>query len=600
MLYGRVETALDPKHAKGATDDLRSALATQGTAPAYVTGQPAIQHDLDPVLDADLRRGERIAVPLALLILVAVFGLSPAVVLPFAVAACTITGTLAVVFVLAHELAIVTYVTNLVALIGLGLAIDYSLLILFRFREEVQRSSSVDAAIVRTMSTAGRAVVFSGLAVAIGLTLLLLMPVPFIRSMGVGGLVIPLVSILAALTLQPALLSLVGRRGVRAYGWAPRTHDVEGGFWTRLARAIMRRPGTFLAAGTAVLLAAAVPALFLQVTPASFSTIPRSLESIRGFELLVNRVAAGAATPTEVVVDSGASGHARKREVQSAIDRLGDSLVRDPEAYVVASGQDSPYVDRTGRYARVIVVNRHVYGERPTHDFVRRLRDSLVPAARFSPGAEVHVAGVPAQGFDYLTRAYGRFPALVAAALGLTYLVLLFAFRSLLIPLKAVVLNALVVAAAYGMLVVVFRWDSATSALGLYHADAIEGWIPIFLFATLFGLSMDYEVFLVMRMREAWDEVHDNARAVAYGLERTGRVVTAAALIMVAAFSGFAAGDVGALQQFGIGLAFAVLLDATVVRGVLVPSIMAVLGEYNWWLPKPLARFARAPALPPG
>jgi RND superfamily putative drug exporter len=596
VLYGRVETELDPKQAKSHTDDLRRALAAPDEPPAYVTGQPAVQRDLDPVLEADLRRGERIAVPIAFLILVAAFGLSPAVVLPFVFAAFTITGTLAVVYLLAHELAVVTYVTNLVALIGLGLAIDYSLLVLFRFREEVQRGSSVDAAIVRTMGTAGRAVVFSGLAVAIGLALLLLMPVPFIRSMGVGGLLIPLVSILAALTLQPALLSLVGRRGVQAYGWAPRTHDVERGLWARLARAIMRRPRAFLAAGTAMLVLAAIPALFLEVTPASFSTVPRSLESIRGFELLVNRVAAGAATPTEVVIDAGASGRARGRAVQSGIDRLGDSLVRDPETYIVANGQASPYVDRTGRYARVIVVGRHVYGEQPTHDFVRRLRDSLVPAARFPPGANVDVAGVPAQGVDYLARAYGRFPALVAAALGLTFLILLFAFRSLLIPLKAVVLNALVVAAAYGMLVVAFRWGPVTSALGIYRADEIEGWIPIFLFATLFGLSMDYEVFLVMRMREAWDEVNDNTRAVAHGLERTGRVVTAAALIMVAAFSGFAAGDVGALQQFGVGLAFAVFLDATIVRAVLVPSLMAVLGEYNWWLPKPLARLGRAPA----
>jgi RND superfamily putative drug exporter len=600
VLYGRVETALDPQQAKGYTDDLRRALVGQGDPPASVTGQPAIQHDLDPVLDSDLRTGEKVAVPIALLILIAVFGLSPAVVLPFVFAACTITGTLALVYVLANEVSIVTYVTNLVALIGLGLAIDYSLLILFRFREEVDRGLSTEAAIVRTISTAGRATVFSGLAVAVGLALLLFMPVPFIRSMGVGGLLIPLVSILAALTLQPALLSLIGRRGVRAVGWSPRSHDVDRGFWARLARAIMRRPRAFLAGGTAVLVGAALPAILLHVTPASLSTVPRSLESIRGFELLANRVAAGAPTPFQVVVDSGAPGRAERPPVQSSIDRLGDLLVRDPEAYVVASGRESPYVDKTGRYAQVIVVNRHVYGEQPTNDLVRRLRERLVPAARFPDGTHVYVAGIPAQGFDFLSRAYGRFPALVAAALVLTYLILLFAFRSILIPLKAVLLNALVVAAAYGMLVVAFRWEPVTDALGLYHADAIEGWIPVFLFATLFGLSMDYEVFLVMRMREAWEEVPDNARAVAHGLERTGRIVTAAALIMVAAFSGFVAGDVGALQQFGVGLAFAVVLDATIVRGVLVPSLMAVFGEYNWWLPKPLARFTGARASPLG
>jgi uncharacterized membrane protein YdfJ with MMPL/SSD domain len=599
ILYGTVDTTLDLRHAKRYTDDLRHALVTERGPPAHVTGQPAIQHDLDPVFDSNLRDGEKIAIPIALLILVAVFGVSLAVAIPFAFAVCTITGTLAIVYGLAHELSIVTYVTNLVGLIGLGLAIDYSLLVVLRFREEVERGLPTEDAIVRTIATAGRAVIFSGLAVAAGLALLLVIPVPFIRSMGVGGLLIPLVSILAALTLQPALLSLAGRRGVRAIALRTRSYGVEHGFWERLAGAIMRRPAPFLAGGTAVLVAAAAPALFLQVTPASLSTVPRSLEAIRGFDLLADRVAAGAATPTQVVIDARAPGDATRQPLQSAIDRLGEALVRDPEAYVVASGAEPPYVDRTTRYARVIVVNRHVYGEQPTQDFVRRLRERLVPASRFPKGSEVFVGGIPAQGFDYLTSAYGSFLWLAAGALVLMYLILLRAFRSILIPLKAVLLNGLTVAAAYGMLVVAFRWGPATDALGLSRADEIEGWIPIFLFATLFGVSMDYEVFLVMRMREAWDQGHDNARAIAYGLERTGRLVTAAALIMVAAFAGFVGGDIGALQQFGLGLTFAVLLDATIVRAVMVPSLMAVFGEYNWWLPNRVARFAGSPLVPP-
>jgi RND superfamily putative drug exporter len=444
------------------------------------------------------------------------------------------------------------------------------------------------------MRTAGRAVVFSGLTVAAGLALLLAIPVPFIRSMGVGGLLIPLVSIVAALTLQPALLSIAGRRGVQAVALRSLSRGGDR-FWRELARVILRSPVIFLLAGTAVLLALAAPALLLRVTPASASTIPPSLESIRGFDLLAERVAAGAATPTEIVVDSRAPGGASRQPVRSAVDRLGDALVREPEAYVVASGAEPPYVDGTARYARVIVVNRHVYGERPTRDFVQRLREQIVPASRFPEGTRAYVGGIPAQGSDYLTRAYGSFPWFVAAALLLMYVILVGAFRSILIPLKAVVLNLLTVAAAYGMLVVSFRSSHVTGALGLYPADEIEGWVPIFLFATLFGLSMDYEVFLVMRMREAWDRLHDNARAIEYGLERTGRLVTAAALIMVAAFCGFVTGDIGALQQFGLGLIFAVVLDATIVRAVLVPSAMAVLGRYNWWLPDRLAHVAGAP-----
>ncbi len=208
------------------------------------------------------------------------------------------------------------------------------------------------------------------------------------------------------------------------------------------------------------------------------------------------------------------------------------------------------------------------------------------------------VGGAPAQGLDFLDRAYGAFPWLVGALLALTYLVLLRAFRSLLLPLKAVLLNLLSVAAAYGLLVVIFRWDVGADLFGLRHSDEIEGWIPIVLFAALFGISMDYEVFLVSRMREAWDELPDNARAVAHGLQRTGRVVTAAAAIMVGAFSGFAAGDVAGLQQFGVGLMIAVIIDATVVRAVLLPSLMTVLGPYNWWLPGWVARAVRVAPSP--
>ena len=607
VLYGDVDTTLDLQHAKGYTTALRHTL--RGSPAALVTGQPAIQHDLEPILSSDLRRGEEVALPIALLVLVAVFGLSLVVTIPFAFAACTITGTLAAVYAVAHAFTMVSYVTNLVELIGLGLAVDYSLLIVYRFREELTREgTSTDDAVVRTMTTAGRAVVFSGATVAIGLALLLFVPVPFIRSLGVGGFLVPLVSIAAAATLQPALLSVFGRRGARRVPVAallrsrlgrrvpvlPGTIDVDSGFWARLARAIMRRPVVFLAGGTAILLAAAAPAAFLRVTPGSISALPGHPESVRGLALLRANVGAGALTPTEVVVDAGAPGRARSRTpVHAAVERLSDLIFHDPEALVTATGPAAPYVDRSGRYARVIVVGRHEYGDGASQAFVRRLRGSLVPAARFPEGVRVYAGGAPPQGVDYLSRSYGWFPWLVVGALVLTYLVLLRGFRSLVLPLKAVVLNLLSVAAVYGLLVIVFRWGVGADMLGLYRVPQIEGWIPIFLFAMLFGLSMDYEVFLVTRMREAWDDVHDNARAVAHGLERTGRIVTAAAVIMVAAFSGFVTGRVAGLQEFGVGLSLAVLVDATVVRACLVPALMAILDRYNWWLPTRIARLAR-------
>ena len=584
LLYGEIDSTLDLQHAKGYTTALRHALA--GEPRAYVTGQPAIQHDLEPVLSHDLLRGEAIALPIALAVLFAVLGLSLAVLVPFAVAACTITATLGVVFALAHGFTMVSYVSNLVELVGLGLAVDYSLLVVYRFREELGDGRDVDGAIVRTMATAGRAVLFSGATVAIGLALLLFVPVPFVRSLGIGGFLVPLASMLATATLQPALLSVLGVRGMRRIELLPAARNLDHGFWSRLARAIMRRPVRFLIAGAAILVAAAIPAAFLQVTPGSISALPPGNDSVRGIQLLRDRVGAGALTPTEIVIDSGRNAGARAPELKRAIARLTDATFHDPEAYVTASGPRTPYVDATGRYARVYVVGRHEYGAEASGQLVRRIRKTDVPRARFPAGVRVYVGGAPAQGVDFLTRSYNWFPWLVAAALVLTYLVLLRAFRSVLLPLKAVLLNLLSVAAVYGLLVVIFRWGVGADLLGLVKVDQIEGWIPIFLFAMLFGLSMDYEVFLVTRMRESWDHVPDNARAVAHGLERTGRIVTAAALIMVAAFSGFIAGRVAGLQEFGAGLALAILIDATLVRMILVPSLMAIFGRWNWWLPK--------------
>jgi RND superfamily putative drug exporter len=257
-----------------------------------------------------------------------------------------------------------------------------------------------------------------------------------------------------------------------------------------------------------------------------------------------------------------------------------------------------PLADPSGRYEELVVVGRHEYGTQDEQSFVGRLRRSIIPAARFPDGTRTFVGGGAAQGVDFLHRSYAAFPWLVLAVLGITYVLLMRAFRSLLLPLKAVLLNLLSVASSYGMLVVFFRWGVGRDLAGLYQFGQIEGWIPIFLFAMLFGLSMDYEVFLVTRMREAWDELHDNERAVAHGLEHTGRIVTAAAIIMVAAFSGFVAGRIAGLQEFGLGLAVAVFVDATVIRALLVPAIMALVGRYNWWLPSNVARLLGTTASP--
>jgi RND superfamily putative drug exporter len=628
LLYGDVVSTLKLAQAKGYADDLLHALPHSAGVTSYVTGQAAIQHDLDPIFAADLQKGELIALPIAVLVLLTVFGLSVAVTMPFIFAACTVMATLGGVYVYAHYLTTATYVTNLVFLIGLGVAIDYSLLVIYRFREELarpwpatptaarspdpgpprarnvrgSRQPDIEDAIVRTMQTAGRAVIFSGATVAIGLGLLLFMPLPFMRSIGVGGFLIPLASILAAATLQPALLSLYGRRGTSRLRLPllPRRlrFEPESGFWHRLANAIMRRPVAFLGVGAALLVVAGLPVFGLKLTPGSASGIPQFPQSVRGFDLLKDSVGPGAISPTQMVVDAGSDGAVREAAVQAAVRRLVARLDGDREVASVRAALRPPFVDAGGRYEEVIVAGRHEYGSEQAQSFVHRLRGKLVPAADFPGGVRVLAGGGPPQGVDFLDQAYRYFPWLVGAVLVLTYVLLLRAFRSVVLPLKAVILNLLSVAASYGMLVVVFKWGVGQDLLNLYRFDQVEGWIPIFLFAMLFGLSMDYEVFLVTRMREEWDHGRDNREAVAHGLERTGRIVTAAALVMVAAFSGFVAGRIVGLQEFGIGLAVAIFVDATLVRAVLVPSLMAIFGRYNWWLPKPLARLVRVPPSP--
>jgi RND superfamily putative drug exporter len=613
VLYGNVISTLNLAKAKGHADDLVAAVGRPAGAQAFVTGAPAIQNDLDPIFSRDLQRGESIALPVAIAVLLLVFGLSWAVTIPLLFAASTVFGTLSLVYVIANFMTTPTYVTNLVFLIGIGIAIDYSLLIVYRFREELARGGEVHAAIMRTMQTAGRAVIFSGATVAIGLALLMFMPLPFVRAIGIGGFLLPIVSILAAATLQPALLAIYGRRGTRRVHvaaflrsrlWLPArpadTHpdDVEHRFWARSARSIMRRKWRYVIATAALLIAAAIPVAWLQLTPGATAGIPQYPGSVRGLNVLEDALGPGAVAPAQVLVDGGGPGGARTPAVQSAIDRLVVETRGDPEVAAVYYLPGGRFFDRTGRYAQVIVATKHEYGSEEAQSFAHRLRDSLIPAAAFPAGVDVRAGGSSPQGVDFLHVAYGAFPWLVLAVLVLTYLLLMRAFRSLILPLKAVILNLLSVAAAYGALVIIFRFGIGKDVLGLYQFPQIEGWIPIFLFAMLFGLSMDYEVFLVSRMREEWDATHDNERAVSIGLERTGRIITAAAVIMVAAFCGFMAGSIVGLQEFGAGLAVAILLDATVVRAVMVPALMAIMGRYNWWLPERVARVVRVQPSP--
>ncbi len=602
VVAAQIVSNLQPADSKGRTDDMREAVGSIPGAKIFVTGQAAIEHDLDPVFAEDLARGELIAVPIALLILIFTFG-TLAFLLPFAFTIVTIPTTLGIIWAFANFMELTTYLTNLVTLIGLGIAIDYSLLVVYRFREELRRGSPRDEAIITTMGTAGRAVVFSGTAVALGLALLLFMPLPFIRGFGVGGLIIPAVSVAAAVTFLPVVLSLVGKPLDRVRllpkSWLEHRADPERGFWPVLARFIMRHPKLVAGTTSAFLILLTLPVLTLELGPGSNEGIPRDLESMQGFEILSAAVGAGATAPSAIVVDTGSAGGARDPAIARALTELGRQLGADPEVAAIRFDQTPQHVDPTGRYLNVEVIGEKDYGDPASLEFVERLRGELIPAAGFPEATVVYAGGGPPGGKDFIDLTYSWFPWLVLAVLVATFFLLMRAFRSIVLPLKAIILNLLSIGAAYGLLVIVFKWG-AGEWIGLIAFDQIEAWVPVMLFAMLFGLSMDYEVFLVSRMREEWDKGATNEDAVVLGLTKTGRLVTAAGLIMFAAFMGLIAGSIVGLQQFGFGLAAAILIDVTIVRALLVPSAMKLFGKWNWWLPDGLARVVRVQPSPLG
>jgi trehalose monomycolate/heme transporter len=607
VVYAQIATPLENQDASKVTPRLRAAIGHPAGITTYLSGFPAINHDTQKIFNEDLGRGESIGVPIAILVMIVMFGTLGGIFVPIVFAAMTIPVTLGFVWIFAHVMDMAIYVTNIVALIGLAIAVDYSMLVVFRYREELAKADDQYDALKTTMATAGRATLFSGTTVAIGLALLVFMPLPFMRSMGVGGLLVPLVSIAASATLLPALLAMMGR-GVNRFRVIPkrvlerRAAAETTGAWHRLAMAIMRRPIPFFVGAAGIMIALAIPALQLQLTGGDNRGVPLTTEATRGLKVLEDTLGAGTLAPHQIVVNTHRAGGASDPRIVAAQRRLALELRRDPAieprtieapAFVPpAIARQANLVDAQGRVLQIRAAGRTDSGTQQAMDLVKRLRDRYVPAAGFPPGADVLVSGAPAFGVDFIDKAYGAFPWLVLAVLVITYLILLRAFRSVVLPLKAVIMNLLSVGATYGVLVLAFQhgWGSS---FGLGASPQVDAWIPIFLFALLFGLSMDYEVFLLSRIREEWDRRHDNEQAVAYGLEHTGRIITAAAVIMIAAFAGFVAGSFVGLQEFGLGLSAAILLDATVVRAILVPATMKLLGKWNWYLPDSVRRALR-------
>jgi uncharacterized membrane protein YdfJ with MMPL/SSD domain len=570
-------------HLSGSAAESRIGLLRRTLGPrVFVTGDAAIQHDLGPVLARDLRVGELyFAAPAALVILLVVFG-SGSALLPFLFAGATIPPALGIAWVAAHFLELSDYLRNMVLMIGLGIAIDYSLLIVYRYRDERRHGRPHDEAVVETMRRAGGTIVFSGLAVSVGLALMLLLPLPFLRGFGVGGLVIPAVSVACALTLLPVMLTTFGDQLERARllprRLAERRHAGERRLWTAHAGWVMRRAKILTPLVAVLLVVAALPLIGIHVGPGSSSSLPKGMPALRGLSILQPSGSPDALNPTTIIVDAGVRGGASAAD--PAVQRL--RMLLDADGEVVRVGR--ALRDASGRYLRIEVVLHHDAASPAAQSFADRLRSRIIPAARFPAAFRVLAGGGGAAAADFVSRTLGSFPWLILGVLGLTYVLLVRAFRSLLLPLKALALNLLTVGAASGLMIAAFQWGWGSWA-GLVKVPLIEGWIPVFMFTLLFGLSMDYEVFLISRMREAWDATRSNTGAVAHGLANTGQIVTAAGLIMAATFSGFLLGSIPPMQQLGFGLAAAILIDITLVRGLLLPSAMTLAGRWNWYLP---------------
>jgi RND superfamily putative drug exporter len=374
--------------------------------------------------------------------------------------------------------------------------------------------------------------------------------------------------------------------------------DEMNGHWARIATLVIKRPWQVLVSGITVLLIAASSLLWLQLTPTSLQAIPRDIESAKGLNFVMEHVGPGLVTPTVIVIDYGKPGQAALPENVKLRTKLGLSVITDESVLGGSTDSTPQYIDPTGRYQRIFIMGISEFGSEESKAFIKRLRDIYIPQSELSKVATIYVGGAAAQGVDFLNVVYGTFPYIFFAALAIAYFLLIRSFRSLILPLVAVALDLISLAATYGLLVAVFKFGFLSPILGTYQVPQIEGWVPIFLFAVLFGLSMDYEVFIVSRMREARDKGESTSAAIKEGLAHTGGVVTAAAIILVGALGGLANGHIAGLQELGVGLALGILIDATIVRTLLLPSVMTILGKWNWWLPESVASAAMTKASP--
>jgi putative drug exporter of the RND superfamily len=546
-----------------------------------MTGEGTLDHDFNQLSQHDLKSGElRVGLPAALVVLILVFGAVVAGLVPLLMAIVAIVVALGLCALVAEAFTLSVFVVNMLTGMGLALGIDYSLFVVSRYREERAHGRIELDSIAAAGGTASRAVLFSGTVFVIALTGMLLVPSNVMKSLAVGAISVGIVSVLAALTLLPALLGLIGDRvNALRVPFVGRNIGAasEGRFWGAVVHAVMRRPAVSLVTFAALLIAAAIPILGLTLGASGVSTLPNRLESKQGFEALARDFPQMSSSPALIAV----VGRVNSAPVRSAIRRLRAELAHDP-----VFGRSDLRVRPSGDAAAIgVEVAGDKTGARAL-DAVRHLRRVEIPRAFAGTDARVLVGGDTADNVDFIDAMNAWLPFVFVFVLGLSFVLLTIVFRSIVVAATSIVLNLLSVGAAYGLVILVFRHGIGSGLLGFQRIDAIEAWVPLFLFSVLFGLSMDYQVFLLSRIKERYDATGSTTDAVVYGVSSTARLITGAALIIVAVFSGFAMGDLVMFQQMGFGIAVALLIDATIIRSVLLPAAMRLLGTWNWYLPR--------------
>jgi RND superfamily putative drug exporter len=554
----------------------------------HVFGQGTLNEDFTALAEEGLQRGETIGIVIALIILIIVFGAVVAAVVPIILAIVAIIIAFGLTALIGQAVELSFFVTNMITMIGLAVGIDYSLFIVSRFREERLKGYEKIDAIERAGGTASRAVFFSGLIVVLALSAMLFVPASIFISLGLGAISVVIAAVAAALTLLPAVLSLLGdnvnRLRVRKQ---PTDPERRGTIWDRIAQAVMGRPWLSLILSTVILVFFASFFFRLDAGFAGVTTLPDETPSKQAYNALTAAgIPPGEGAPVEIVINGEITPEVEAAMAELQAEMAAIEFERD--------GQTIPLFDTStvqiGEAGEVAVVSAALNADFQADvstDAVVTLRSVIIPAAFADLDIPVLVGGGAAFNVDFFDDARGAQPIVFLWVLGLSFLLLLVIFRSVVIPITSILMNLLSVGAAYGILVLVFQNGEGNEPLfGLFaQVDAIEAWLPLMLFSILFGLSMDYQIFILSRIKERWDETGDNTESVAHGLRTTGAIITGAALIMVAVFGGFALGDLAGLQQMGFGLAIAVFVDAFIVRTILVPSTMKILGKWNWYLP---------------